>query len=61
MVLHGISDVGAVSASKGVITLGVKAPVAGTGFSISYASGMSAGHVSDGATADGRMETKVWM
>jgi hypothetical protein len=47
----GISDVGAVSASKGVITLAVKAPVAGTGFSVSYASGMSAAHVSDGATA----------
>jgi len=47
----GISDVGAVSASKGVITLAVKAPVAGTGISVSYASGMSAGHISDGAVA----------
>jgi len=47
----GISDVGAVSASKGVVTLGIKAPVAGSGFSISYASGMSAGHISDGAVA----------
>jgi len=47
----GISDVGAVSASKGVVNLTVKAPVAGTGISISYASGMSAGHISDGATA----------
>jgi hypothetical protein len=46
----GISDVGAVSASKGVINLTVKAPVAGTGFSISYASGMSAGHIADGGT-----------
>jgi len=44
----GISDVGAVSASKGVINLTVKAPVAGTGFSISYASGMSGDHVADG-------------
>ena len=51
----GISDVGAVSASKGVITLGIKAPVAGTGISVSYASGMSADHVSDGSVggADG--------
>ena len=51
----GISDLGAVSASKGVINLTVKAPVAGTGFSISYASGMSADHVSDGSVggADG--------
>jgi hypothetical protein len=47
----GISDVGAVSASKGVINLTVKAPVAGTGFSLSYASGMSAGHIADGGTA----------
>ena len=51
----GISDVGAVSSSKGVLNLTVKAPVAGTGFSFSYASGMSADHISDGATggADG--------
>ena len=49
----GISDVGAVSATKGVITLGVKAPVAGSGFSISYASRMGAGHVSDGAVSGG--------
>ncbi len=47
----GMSDVGAVSKSKGVITLGIKAPVAGTGFSISYASGMSADHVNDGSVA----------
>ena len=51
----GISDVGAVSASKGVVNLTVKAPVAGTGFSLSYASGMDGGHISDGAVggADG--------
>ncbi len=51
----GISDVGAVSASKGVVNLTIKAPVAGTGFSLSYASGMSADHVSDGSVggADG--------
>jgi hypothetical protein len=47
----GISDVGAVSASKGVINLTVKAPVAGSGVSLSYASGMSGGHTSDGSVA----------
>ena len=46
----GLSDVGAVSSSKGVITLGVKAPVAGTGISISYAARMGADHISDGST-----------
>jgi hypothetical protein len=45
----GISDVGAVSSTKGVVNLTVKAPVAGTGVSISYASRMGSGHVSDGA------------
>ena len=49
----GISDVGAVSASKGVINLTVKAPVAGTGVSLSYASRMSASHQADGAVGDG--------
>jgi len=49
----GISDLGAVSSSKGVITLGIKAPVAGTGFSLSYASRMGDGHTSDGATSGG--------
>jgi hypothetical protein len=45
----GISDVGAVSASKGVVNLTVKAPGAGTGFSLSYASRMGSGHIHDGA------------
>jgi hypothetical protein len=49
----GMSDVGAVSSSKGVITLGVKAPVAGTGISVSYAARMGDGHTSDGATSGG--------
>ena len=49
----GISDVGAVSASKGVVNLSVKAPVAGTGFSFSYASRMGDGHTSDGSTSGG--------
>jgi len=48
----GISDLGAVSASKGVVNLTVKAPVAGTGISLSYASRMSAGHQSDGSVGD---------
>jgi len=47
----GISDVGAVSATKGVVTLGIKAPVAGTGFSVSYANRMGAGHISDGGVS----------
>jgi len=46
----GISDVGAVSATKGVVTLGIKAPGAGTGFSVSYANRMGSDHVADGAT-----------
>jgi len=49
----GISDVGAVSASKGVVNLTVKAPVAGTGFSLSYAARMGDGHTSDGAVSGG--------
>jgi len=49
----GISDVGAVSATKGVVNLTVKAPVAGTGFSISYATRMGAGHVGDSAVQGG--------
>jgi len=47
----GISDVGAVSASKGAVSLTVKAPVAGTGFAIAYTSRMGAGHTSDGAVS----------
>jgi len=49
----GISDVGAVSAAKGVVNLTVKAPTAGTGFSLSYAGRMGGGHTSDGATDGG--------
>jgi hypothetical protein len=47
----GISDVGAVSATKGVINLTVKAPVAGTGFSLSYAPRLGGGHISDGGNS----------
>jgi hypothetical protein len=49
----GISDVGAVSASKGVVTLGVKAPGSGTGLSVSYINRMGDDHTSDGATSGG--------
>ena len=47
----GIVDVGAVSKSKGVINLTVKAPTAGTGLSLSYVSRVGGGHVADGATS----------
>ena len=46
----GIVDVGAVSASKGVINLTIKAPVAGTGISLSYVSRVGGAHISDGGT-----------
>jgi len=49
----GITDVGAVSATKGVINLTVKAPTAGTALSLSYASRMGGGHQADGATGEG--------
>jgi len=47
----GISDIGKVSSSKGVINLTVKSPVAGTGVSFSYVSRIGGGHISDGATS----------
>ena len=47
----GITDVGAVSATKGSVHFSVKAPTAGSGLSISYASRMGAGHQADGATS----------
>ena len=46
----GIADVGAVSKSVGVINLTIKAPVAGTGISISYAPRMGESAQGDGAT-----------
>ena len=57
----GITDLGAVSGSKGVVTLQVKAPVAGTGISVSYASRVGGGHTADGATsgADGNTGSGV--
>jgi len=47
----GIVDVGAVSGSKGVVNLTVKAPTSGTGFSVSYVSRVGGGHIADGATS----------
>ena len=47
----GITDLGVVSASKGVVNLRVKAPVAGTGISISYVGNMAGDHLADGATS----------
>lgn len=47
----GIVDVGAVSKSKGVVNLTIKAPTAGTGISLSYVSRVGGGHVGDGATS----------
>ena len=44
----GIVDVGAVSKSKGVINLTIKAPVAGTGISLSYVSRVGGAHIADG-------------
>jgi len=49
----GITDLGAVSASKGVINLTVKAPTAGTGISLSYNGQVGADHHGDGATGEG--------
>jgi hypothetical protein len=46
----GITDVGVVSKSKGVINLTVRAPVAGTGISLSYVSRVSGGHIADGGS-----------
>jgi hypothetical protein len=48
----GITDVGAVSASKGVVNLTIKAPGSGTAISISHISRMGGTHVADGGTED---------
>jgi hypothetical protein len=49
----GITDVGAVSATKGSVHFSINAPKAGTGFSVSYAPRMGTGHQADGATGEG--------
>ena len=46
----GLTDVGAVSASKGVINLTIKAPGSGTAISLSSVARMSGAHQADGAT-----------
>jgi len=46
----GITDLGAVSGSKGAVNFTVKAPTAGTGISLSYNNEIGAGHHADGAT-----------
>ena len=46
----GITDLGAVSASKGVVNLTIKSPGSGTGISLSYASRVGGSHQADGAT-----------
>ena len=47
----GITDVGRISSSKGVVNLAIKAPTAGTGVSFSYVSRVGGGHIADGATS----------
>jgi len=49
----GITDVGAVSKTKGVVNLTIKAPGTGTAISYSYATRMGAGHHSDGSVGAG--------
>ena len=47
----GITDVGRISSSKGVVNLAIKAPTAGTGIAFSYIANVGGGHVADGATS----------
>ena len=47
----GITDVGRISSSKGVVNLAIKAPTAGTGIAISYIQNVGGPHVADGATS----------
>jgi hypothetical protein len=47
----GITDLGAVSSSKGVVNLAIKAPGSGTGIAFSYVSRVGGGHLADGATS----------
>ena len=46
----GITDVGRVSSSKGVVNLTIKAPGSGSMISASYISRMGGGHIADGGT-----------
>ena len=47
----GITDVGRISSSKGVVNLAIKAPTAGTGIAFSYIANVGGGHIADGATS----------
>jgi len=47
----GITDVGAVSKSKGVVNLTIKAPGSGTAISVSYVPNMGGAHIADGGTS----------
>ena len=49
----GITDVGRVSSSKGVVNLAIKAPTSGSGISFSYISRMGGSHIADGGTDPG--------
>jgi len=55
----GITDVGQVSKSKGVVNFALKAPGAGTALSVSYQSRMGADNHADGATGEGTGEWGV--
>jgi len=50
----GISDVGQVSKTKGVVNFTIRAPGSGTGISYSYATRMGTSAVSDGGTSSGQ-------
>jgi len=56
----GITDVGAVSKSKGAINFSVAAPGSGTGLSITYVSRMGGGHVSDGGNSADTSGGRGW-
>jgi hypothetical protein len=56
----GIADLGMVSSSKGVVNLTIKAPVSGTGVSISYVSRIGGGHIADGATSGEVTRSRGW-
>jgi len=56
----GLTDVGAVSKSKGAINFSVTAPGAGTGLSLTYVSRIGGGHVSDGGNSADTSGGRGW-
>ena len=58
---RGISDVGQVSKTKGVVNFALKVPGVGTGISVSYAPRMGTNHISDGGTDGGAGDKGVDM